>query len=135
MSQCYGVPGLQLQAGGNIYPSRVVCLSTTLDNTVNQSASNTSPNIGISQPGTNLAPGFDTLGYAATVNQNIMVFSVGSVAPLELAGTSTRGDILTSDSNGRGLTTTTTADRCIGFLMESGGANDLVQVLVALFVF
>ena len=132
----YGVPPLQLQAGGTIYPCRIVVLSTVTDNTVIQATGNTaaSPNIGVSAPSTRRAPGTgDDDGSAAHANENILVFGPGSLAQLELSGTSTRGDCLTSDSNGRGTTTTTATQTITAFCLQSGGANDIVQVLVNVF--
>ena len=50
-------------------------------------------------------------------------------APVQLTGTSTRGDAITSDANGLGTTTTTEGDLIVGWALQSGVAGDLVAVL------
>lgn len=133
----FGAPPLQMIAGGTITPASIVKISSAAPNTVLLAASNaTSPNIGISQQGTRRAPGTgDDDGNAAIAGDNLMIFGPGSVAMVQLAGTSTQGDVVTSDASGHAQTTTTTGDYCVGFLLESGVAGDLVQILVQPFVY
>lgn len=127
----FSPPNLQVTAGGTIAPARVVALSTTADNQVLQSASNTSPNIGIAQKGTRRAPGTgDDDGNAALINEQLQVWGPSCVGEGELGGTVTRGDRVTSDANGRLITTTTTGDQVVGFAMQSGVLSDLVAILV-----
>lgn len=127
----YAPPGLQMIAGGNIPPSRIVKISTAADSTVLVSASATSPNFGVSQIGTRRAPGTgDDDGYAAIAGENIGVYSAACVCPVEAGGTITSGAALTADSNGRAITTTTEGDFIIGWALESGTTYDLVKVLV-----
>lgn len=129
MASGFSPPGFQFVAGGNITPSRIVKISTAADNTVLISASATSPNIGIAQQGTRRAPGTgDDDGYAAIAGENIQVFSGSCMAPVEIGGTVTRGDALTSDSAGRAIATTTEGDVIIGWATESGVVYDLIQV-------
>jgi hypothetical protein len=127
-----GSPNLQCVAGGTIRPSRVVKISTAADNTVLESASATSANIGIAQESTRRAPGTgDDDSNAALVNENIMVYSVGSgLAPGRLGGTVTRGDVVTSDGSGLLITTTTDADVMVGWAFQSGVTGDIVAILV-----
>lgn len=128
----YMSPNLQVTSGGNIRPSRVVKISTAADNTVLESASATSANIGLAQQGTRRAPGTgDDDGYAAIANENIGVFGPGSgLAPGALGGTVTRGDVVTSDANGLLVTTTTEGDCMIGWAFQSGVSGDVVEILV-----
>ena len=129
----YLEPNLTLKATGNITPSRIVKLVSGTDHGVAISASATSPNIGVAQQGTRRAPGTgDDDGYAAIAGENIGVYSAGSgVGLVELAGTSAVGDALTSDANGRAVTTTTEGDFIIGWALEAGTANDLAEYLVS----
>jgi hypothetical protein len=132
----YSVPGLQGTAGGNINPSRIVKFSTVADNTFLQSTANTDKNIGISQIGTRRPPGTaDDDGTAAHAGENIQVFGQGSIAILQVGTVAvTRGDQLTSDTNGCGLTTTTTGDFVVGYAMQSGNPGDLIEVDVQPYV-
>jgi hypothetical protein len=124
-------PNLQVTSGGNINPSRIVKISTAADNTVLISASATSPNIGVAQQGTRRAPGTgDDDGYAAIATENIGIYSAGSgSAPVEVGGTVTRGDFLTSDSAGKAIATTTEGDVGIGWGLQSGVAADILNFL------
>ena len=128
----YGAPSIQLTAGGNIRPFRIVKISTAADSTVLESASATSTNIGVAQEGTRRAPGTgDDDGFAAIAGENIEVLGPGSgTARVQLTGTSTRGDAITSDANGLGTTTTTEGDCIIGWALQSGVAADVVRVLM-----
>lgn len=131
----FGLPNIQLQAGGNITPNRVVCLSTTLDNTGLQSAAASSPNIGIAQGGTQYAPGTgEDTGYAASLGWNVMIWGPGTIGIGESAGSVAAGDRLTSDSNGRVITTTNAGDRCIGIAIEAGtNQGDMIEILMSCF--
>jgi len=127
---------MQVQAGGNVPPSRIVKLSTTADNTVLVSASATSPNIGVSQKGTRRAPGTgDDDGYAAIAGENLQVYGPSCVAPVEYGGTVAAGDALTSDSAGRAIATTTEGDSCIGWALQAGTVNIIGSVIVHPFYF
>lgn len=128
----YLEPGLQMVAGGNIPPSRIVKLSTAADNTVLVSAGATTVNIGVSQQGSRRPPGTgDDDGYAAIAGENIGIYGPGSgVALVEIGGTVTRGDALTSDSNGRAITTTTEGDVIVGWSVQSGVIYDLIDFIV-----
>lgn len=128
----YQDPNLQVTAGGNIRPSRVVKISTVADNQVLESAGATTPNIGIAQMGTRRAPGTgDDDGYAAISGENVGVYGPGAGAsPGQLGGTVTRGDAVTSDSNGLLVTTTTEGDCIVGWALQSGVTADLISILV-----
>lgn len=127
----YMEPNLQVVAGGTIRPSRVVKLSTAADNTVLESAAATSVNIGVAQQGTRRAPGTgDDDGNAALVDEQLGVYSCGSgQAPIQLGGTVTRADAVTSDGSGLGVATTTDGDVIVGWAMQSGVTADIVCFL------
>ena len=128
-------PNIQVTAGGNITPFRVVKLSTVADNQILISAAATSANIGIAQGGTRRAPGTgDDDGFAAISGETCMIWGVGCVALGEAGGTVTRGDKVTSDSAGRLVTTTSTGDVVVGWAMQSAATNDLIEILVQPFV-
>jgi hypothetical protein len=55
------------------------------------------------------------------------------IADLQLGGTVTRGDLLTSDASGQGITATGTAGtnyRTIGMAIVSGVSGDIIPVLL-----
>lgn len=56
---------------------------------------------------------------------------VGDVHEVRLGGTVTRGDALTSDANGKAITTTTVGHRAIGFAEQSGVLDDVITYLRA----
>lgn len=58
------------------------------------------------------------------------IFAVG-FAKLKLGGSVSRGDRLTSDSNGKGIATTTNNDWYGAIALEGGVSNDVIEVLVA----
>jgi hypothetical protein len=97
-------------AGGDINPSRFLKRSTTADAKWLQCTANSDKIAGISQVGTRYpaALSLDD-GKAAIAGENIHVYLAGrdKEAPLEYGGTVTAGDLLTSDSSGRGVTGTT----------------------------
>jgi hypothetical protein len=53
------------------------------------------------------------------------------VAEVELGDTVTRGDLLTSDAQGRAIVATTEGQRIIGQAMNSGVVGDIQSVLLA----
>lgn len=124
-------PSIQLRAGGNITPFRIVKIGTTQDSEALISASATSPNIGIAHGGTRRAPGTgDDDGFAAIDGENIPIWGTGCIGLVQLVGTSARGDAITSDASGLGTTTTTEGDCIVGWALQSGVAGDVVRVLV-----
>lgn len=56
----------------------------------------------------------------------------GSTTKVKLGGTVTYGDKLTSDGSGKAITTTTNTNHVAGIALESGVADDLIEMLVAL---
>lgn len=98
----------QLIAGGNIYPSRFIKVSTAADNTALQAGANEAV-CGISQSGSKY-PSTEPSGLlgtdqiAAVSGDNIGNFGLGDVCPVVCGGTVTAGDLLESDSNGKAVT-------------------------------
>ncbi len=126
-------PNLQMVAGESIPPSRIVKVSAAADNTVLLNVATTTFGIGISQKGSRRAPGTgDDDGNAAIAGENIGIYAIGSgVAPIQLSGTSTSGDYITSDgSTGKGATSVTDANCIVGILLQSGIADQIVAILV-----
>lgn len=132
----YGAPGFQAVAGGNIAPSRIVKVSTAADNTWLQSTSNTDANEGVSAIGTRRAPGTgDDDGFDAIAPEGIMVFGVGSICTVEAGAAFTAGALLTADTNGRAIATTTTGDSVIGRALQAASQlGDLPLIVVRPFV-
>lgn len=92
---------INVAAGGNINPSVFVKLDTSNDNSVVQASAASDFVIGVSTPSTKAFNGT----VAAASGDPINVFGLGDVCLL-LCGSGgwTRGDSLTSDANGAGVT-------------------------------
>jgi hypothetical protein len=90
----------------------------TTDNSVIQGAAATNALIGVSS----------SLGAESTDDTVDVV--LGGTAEVEYGGTVTRGDLLTSDSTGRAITTTTAGNRTIGVAMASGVVGDIGLALI-----
>lgn len=71
----------------------------------------------------------DSLG-AAAANDPVDIIR-GGIAEVIYGGTVTRGDALTSDSQGRAVATTTGGARIIGFAEVSGVVGDRGSVFIA----
>jgi len=56
---------------------------------------------------------------------------VAGIAEVKVGGNITRGDSLTADANGDVITSFAGTDRIIGLALQSGVANDVIEVLVA----
>lgn len=134
----------QLVAGGDVYPSRFVMLSTAADNTALGCTAG-SPPIGISQSGTKypitnptgqLGGGTITgPGIAAEATDMLQIFSLGDVCWLECGGTVAAGDLLeaagTTTNVGRGITSG--PGRNYGALaLEAGTVGQLIRVQIIL---
>jgi hypothetical protein len=120
----------QMTAGGDIYPCRLVKLSTSADFKVLQATAGDRP-IGISQEGTRYAPGTpaDT-GIAAAAGDTPRVFGLGEICLLELGtGGAVRNDLLKSDANGKGVTASA-GDEVGAIALESGAAGEKIKVQV-----
>lgn len=119
-------------AAGNIKPSRFLIQATSADNKYSQASSATAaPLVGISQPGTRNTP-YSSLddGYAAIAGENLHVYKSpdNAEAPLQLGGTVAAGDLLTTDSDGRGVTATT-GDFVGARAQQAGVADQIVTVV------
>lgn len=134
-----------MQAGGNVTPKSIVIFATTpvASSTgytpanagfqvILASSATATPFAGISGTytrynaivgGINGAPSFvnPNDGYIAHAGENCPVFTTGEIAPLTISSVTpcTAGDLLTSDSSGHGLTTTTTGNYVIGQAMRT----------------
>ncbi len=65
------------------------------------------------------------------INERCDVIHTG-IAFVEAGAAVTRGSSITSDASGRGIATTTTANRVIGIALESASAaGDIFRVLIA----
>ena len=69
-------------------------------------------------------------GFAAIQGINILIFGEREEVKLQIGGTVTVGDLLTSDANGRGITTATTGNLVIAQALMSGVNLDYIQVRV-----
>lgn len=120
-----------LKAGGDINPSRFIRLDTSDDNTAVECSAATAAILGISTDATKVAPQDGASTLAAEAGDHVEWRKDGDVALLELGtGGATRGDTLTSDANGQGITTTTDANFYGAIALESGSAGDKIEVLV-----
>ena len=93
-----------LMANGTINVCRFVKLDTTTDNKCVQATAN-SKIIGVAQEGSNKAPLSDVVStnYAAEAGEELRLFGDGDVCLLEAGDVVTVGDLLKSDSVGRGV--------------------------------
>lgn len=64
------------------------------------------------------------------VGERASVIMAGNIAPIIYGGTVARGDALTSDAQGRAVTTTTTGARIVGTAEVSGVVNDIGSVVI-----
>jgi hypothetical protein len=97
-----------MTATGNIKPLRFVVASTTTDNQVTQASGTSTRIVGISGPATRYPP-WSALddGFHAIAGENVEMFQPPmKEAYLQLGGTVAAGDLLTSDSDGQGVTAT-----------------------------
>jgi hypothetical protein len=91
------------------------------DDTVVQSAAATDKHIGVCD---NVAP---------AINERVDVITHG-IADLILGGAVTRGDLITSDANGKGVVAAPAAgvnNRHVGIALMSGVLNDVIPVLLS----
>ncbi len=101
-----------------ISPFRIVKLGTA-DGKVTSAAAATDLLIGI----------VNEVGPA--INERCDVIHAG-IAFVEAGAAVTRGSSITSDASGRGIATTTTANRVIGTALEAAAAaGDVIRVLIA----
>lgn len=119
----------QVMAGGNIYPCRFVTLSAAY--VVTQCGANGNV-FGISQVGTRVAPLPDvTSAYAAISGEQLGIFQDGDETLLELGGTVSAGDLLKSDSNGKGVVLGGSGAENVGAeALEAGVSGNLIKVRV-----
>ncbi|MBN2895046.1 MAG: DUF2190 family protein [Campylobacterales bacterium] len=57
--------------------------------------------------------------------------TLAGIEEVTYGGTVTRGDLLTTDANGRAISATVAGSRIIGYALESGVAGDIVGVMIA----
>lgn len=116
-------------AGGDIFPMRIVKLSTTVDGRCLQSTAGTAGGdrpIGISQRGTRRIEYVDTSGKAAAAGEPLTVYDEGEECYLETGGAVTAGDLLKSDANGKGITAAFDTDWCAAVALTSGASGALI---------
>lgn len=116
-----------------IYPSRFVKLNTASDYTILQADDDDELIIGVSQEHSRFPPvsGASTAAGTLADLTEIGVYGVQQTCYLCLGTTITRGDILSSDANGKGVTAVT--GKYFGAVaLESGVADDLIRVNVLL---
>jgi hypothetical protein len=123
-------------AGGDIRPARFVKLSTAADFTILEADANDRP-YGISIDAYQHAPiPSNTGGLAASAGESLRVYGLGDECTLTLgSGGATRGDMLKSDNDGKGVvaaTTGTTVQWVGAEALESGLENEKIKVRVVL---
>jgi hypothetical protein len=65
------------------------------------------------------------------VGERCSVLMAGNIAPVVYGGTVAQGDTLTSDAQGRAITTTTTGNRYVGTAEVAGVVGDIGTCIVA----
>lgn len=120
-----------MTAQGNINPSVFVKLDTSNNLSVLQAGAGAGT-FAVSWEGTKYAPGTAAdNGYAAESGDGITLYGPGSVCLLAVgSGGWTAGDLLKSDANGNGVTTTASGDKIGAVALETGAYGEFRQVLV-----
>lgn len=108
---------LSFIAGAAITAKRIVAFGADDNTVVTASAANGSL-IGVSDLGADAAG--DRLDVI-----------LDDIAEVEYGGTITRGDLITSDANGKAITAVTAGSRVIGFAMVSGVSGDIGSINIA----
>ena len=112
---------IPLLAGASVTPNRLVKLGAA-DQTVILSTAAADKSIGVSSPNITTSTG-----------DRVDVI-VGGVAEVVSGGTVTRGDRITSDANGAGVTAAPAAGTnnfCVGIALDSAVSGDIFSVLIA----
>lgn len=125
-------------ANGNIIPSGIVILDSANPGKVLQASSATAtPLFGISEPAQRNMPwnigGVAVQdGFAAIAGETLWIYGDNDPGEvwLQIGGTVTAGDLLTSDANGRGITTTTPDNYIIAEALLGGVNLDFIPVRV-----
>lgn len=116
---------IPLLAGASVTPNRLVKLGAA-DQTVILSTSASDKSIGVSSPLITAATGA------------VVDVAIGGVAEVIAGGTVTRGDRITSDANGAGVTAAPAAGTnnfVVGIALESAVSGDVFSVLLVPQVF
>jgi hypothetical protein len=124
---------VSFQASGNVSPSRFVSGVSGSDYRVFQATAST-PVVGVSQIGTQEAPGTDAdSGYAATTTKALRVYGMGEVALLELGGTVSAFDYVAPDASGKGTAASLNVSSIQyvgGQALRSGISGEKIPVVV-----
>lgn len=119
-----------LIAGGDIRPCRFIKQSTAADNTALEADAN-ERTIGISGESTAQAPYGTVTLHASTEYPTVEYNTIGEEALLELgSGGATRGDLLTPDADGKGVSNTTDKRWYGARALESGLEGEKIRVLI-----
>lgn len=126
----------RLVAGGDVYPSRFVKMSTTADDQGLQATANDQL-IGVSYEGGKFSPLSDLVSSNphAESGDPIGLYGDGEQCLLELGGSVTRGGRLKADADGKGVaiaTTGTTIQQFGAIALESGSSGEKIRVFVLL---
>lgn len=96
----------------------IVAVDTSNDHAVVLGAAATDPIVGVLQN-------------KPKANQGALVRFIGTTKVIA-GGTITRGDRVTSDANGKAITTTSTGNAVLGRALVSAVAGDILEVMLAL---
>lgn len=121
-----------LIAGGDVYISRFVKLSTTADNTALQAGAN-ERSVGISHDGTRDAPGVTgaTADLAASAGKPVKTYGLGDICLLWAgSGGFTAGDQIKSDADGKGVTAGSANDQVGAEALQTVAWNERGRVRI-----
>lgn len=128
----------QMKAGGNISPCRFVSISG--DFTVIQSTAGSNSRgdavLGVSQQGTRDAPISGASAYAGIDGDAMQIHGDGDICLLTAATTTTAGDLLKSDANGKGTPIASSGvynDNIGAVALQGGSADELILVQICTF--
>jgi hypothetical protein len=116
-------------ADGSINPCRFIRKSSSTESRIVQCTAGGQCD-GISQHGARRIDYIDSSGIAATAGEPLTYFGPGSRVLLDIAGTVSQGARLKSDSDGKGVTTTTNLDEWGAVADQSGTSGQRIWVTV-----
>lgn len=70
-------------------------------------------------------------GSRAVADDETVEVAIAGIADVKLGGAVAAGDLLTANSDGEAITTTTAANRVIGIAMKAGVDGDIGEVLIS----
>jgi hypothetical protein len=114
-------------AGGDVYPSRIVYDDSTAGQMIQATAA-TQRLRGVAFKDTRRSPYVDSSGKIAASGEPFSFYDTpGERCWIEIAGTVSKGDKITTNGSGQGITTTTDKNQCVAIADQAGVSGDVIQ--------